>query len=91
MLQKTVSKTVCIHFRTNTRLNIVVHLDIADTVVPYHTVDDFGHLLNHKRLTEIQLVSASVVNPLSESVEEGIFWHLLHHRAFDSHNFKFQP
>ena len=64
MLQKTVSKTVRIHFRANTRLNIVVHLDIADTVVPYHTVDDFGHMLNHKRMTEIQLITASVIHTL---------------------------
>ena len=91
MLQKTVSKTVCIHFRTNTRLNIVVHLDIADTVVPYHTVDDFGHMLNHKRMTEIQLITASVIHTLAVAQEEALIRQNGSLLTVDTHNLQLQP
>ena len=91
MLQKTVSKTVCIHFRTNTRLNIVVHLDIADTVVPYHTVDDFGHMLNHKRMTEIELIPASVIHTLAVAQEEALIRQNGSLLTVDTHNLQLQP
>ncbi len=65
MLQRPSPKLSASTSRTNTRLNIVVLIDMTNTVVPYHTVDDFGHMLNHKRMTEIQLITASVITTLA--------------------------
>ena len=56
---------------------------------------DFGGWYADKdltqRITEIKLISASVINLFSMSHKVPVIRNLICFRAFDSHNFKFQP
>ena len=91
MLQKAISKTVRIDFRTNTRFNIVIHLNITNAVIPYHAVNHFRHMFNHQRMTEIELIPASVIHTLSMAQEETLIRQNRSLLTVNTHNLKLQP
>ena len=91
MLKKAISKTVRIDFRTNTRFNIVIHLNITNAVIPYHTVNDFRHMFNDQRMTEIELIPASVIHTLSMTQEETLIRQNRSLLTVNTHNLKLQP
>ena len=72
MCKQSFSKTVCIHFRTNTRLNIVIHLNITDAIFIHNTVDHFIGMGDHLRIPEIQLIAASVIYPSAMPFEKAV-------------------
>ena len=57
----------------------------------YQTIDNFCCMSNNFRITKIKLISASVINLFSMSHKVPVIRNLICFRAFDSHNFKFQP
>ena len=91
MLKKAISKTVRIDFRTNTRFNIVIHLNITNAVIPYHTVNDFRHMFNDQRMTEIELIPASVIHTLAVAQEEALIRQNGSLLTVDTHNLQLQP
>ena len=91
MSKQSFTRAGCIYFCADSRFDIVIHLDITDAIFPHQTVNDFICMCNDFRLTEIKLVSASVIDSLSMSLEKCFFRHFLNHRTLDSHNFQLQP
>lgn len=51
--EQAVAEAVGIQLRADARFDIVMHLDITDTVLPHETVDDL-------RIAEIKLIAVSV-------------------------------
>lgn len=60
MLQHSFTYAVCIKLCSNSRLNIIVHLDIAYSVLQNDPVDHLIHMSDHFGVSEIKLISASV-------------------------------
>ena len=88
MLQHPLSDTVRIKLGTNSRLNIIIHLDIIDTILIHHTVNDLIDMINDCRITEVKLISAAVVDSFPMADKEPVIRNALCLLAVNSHNLK---
>ena len=88
MLQHPLSDTVRIKLCTNSGFNIIIHLDITDTILIHHTVNDLIDMINDCRITEVKLISAAVVDSFPMADKEPVIWNALCLLAVNSHNLK---
>ena len=91
MLQKSLSDAFRSKLRADSRLDVIIHLDVSDMVLIYHAVDHLVDMGDNCRIAEVELVSAPVIHALSMTDEKPIVRRILCLFAVDSHNLKLQP
>ena len=91
MTKQSISGTVRIDLRTDARLNIIIHLDITDAIIAHQSVDHLIRMRNYLRITEIQLIAASVVDLFAVAHEIPVIRHTVRLRTADSHDLQLQP
>ena len=91
MLQHSLTYAVCIKFRADTRLNVIIHFNIANAIFIYHPVNHFIYMLKHCGITEVKLISASVKHSFPVAHKKPVIRCLLCLFTIDSHYLKFKP
>ena len=91
MVQKSLAGAVRVKLRAEARFDVVIHFDIAGSVLLHQSADDPVGILPHVRIAEIQLIPAPVKDPPAVTNEEPVVRHFLRNRTVDSHHLKFEP
>ena len=91
MLQKSLSNAFRAKLRADSRLDVIIHLDVSDVILIYHAVDHLIDMGDNCRIAEVKLVSAPVIHALSMTDKKPIVRRILCLFTVDSHNLKLQP
>ena len=91
MLQQTLTRAVGLLIGTGARLDVVIHLDIADAVFIDHAVDHPLGIVPNLRIAEIELIAPLIAHTPAVPHEEPAVRKLLCQRTVDAHDFQLQP
>src|SRR4051794_18063818 len=91
MLQESFAKTVRIDFSSNPAIDIVVQLDISNTILLHQSIDDSIRMRNNLRITKIQLVSAVINNPFPMPAKKPVIRYLVCQGTFNAHYLDLKP
>ena len=91
MTEQTVADAVRVQLGADARLDVVVHLDVADVVVADQTVDDLVRVLDNLGIAEIELPAAAVVHLFAVAGEEPVGVDARGLRAADAHDLDLEP
>jgi len=91
MGKESCSHTIRVKLCTNTGLDIVIHFNIPHSVLIDNPVYYFIDMINDSRVTEIELIPASVKDSLSMTDEKPVIGSILCLLAVDTHNLQLKP
>ena len=82
---------VCSTVGADTRVDVVIHLDVPDAVIRYEPIDDPIRVAPHLRIAKVQLIPALVDHAPPLDLEEPVVRQLVRERTVNPHHLQLQP